>query len=136
MEYDSLSTSIKRYPDRSLLIVLGSPTKPCIPFWIANVESLERDFSSSPDIIIKNHGNIILPLFICSLVFLYLSWYSTSSLLSSSSFFRFIGRDLPLLSMVCCVVFSSPWLFTQHGALPGGQPARGNQQEVLSELPG
>ena len=61
VECVSLSTSIKRSPERSLLMVLGSPTKPWIPFWMANVESLERDFSSSPDVIIKN----LVKIFFC-----------------------------------------------------------------------
>ena len=73
VECVSLSTSIKRSPERSLLMVLGSPTKPWIPFWMANVESLERDFSSSPDVIIKNLGKYNFAFRISSLVFLYLS---------------------------------------------------------------
>ena len=72
VECVSMSTSIKRLPERSLLMVLGSPTKPWIVFQMANVESLERDFSSSPDVIIKNLGKNIFPFRISSLFFFYI----------------------------------------------------------------
>ena len=121
VECVSLSTSINRSPERSLLMVLRSPTKPWIPFWMTNVESLERDFSSSPDVIIKNLGKNIFSLRISSLV-LFISFkvcLVTIIILFIAIFFRFVGLLCPL-SMMCCVVFSSPWLSTHYGALQGG----------------
>ena len=83
----------KRSPDLSLLMFLGSQTKPSMHFCMANVESLERDLSSSPDIINRNRGNMILAFFISVTIFVYLAInsasVSSSDVIFCSAFFLF-----------------------------------------------
>ena len=115
----SLVECVSLSPEHSLLMVLGSPTKPWIPFWMANAESLERFL-----IISRCHHQKSRKKYFCFENFLpgFLISFKVClvTIISSSSLFFRLVDLLCQLSMVCCVVFSSPWLSTHHGALQGG----------------